>query len=281
MGLAVAWRLGIGWRLFWSAATLAIAGILVFFHIRGDGEHTVTRVRNFYGTLRVTEDMVPPFTGPTRYLYNGPIRHGSQIYTDELRKTPTTYYAHNSGVGLALDLCCWDRPRPVGVIGLGAGTLAAYGRNGDVFRFYDINPLVQPIARHLFTYIRESAATIEVVPGDARVSLAAEAPQQYDVLAVDAFSGDAIPGHLLTRQAMAVYQRHLRPGGIFAVHVSNKFLKLSPVVAQLAGSPGLHTGFLPSGPHQDREQNAGWTQRHLVLRTDHTHLSARRKRLQA
>jgi hypothetical protein len=267
MVLAVTWRLGIGWRLFWSAATLAIAGILVFFHIRGDGEHTVTRVRNFYGTLRVTEDMVPPFTGPTRYLYNGPIRHGSQIYTDELRRTPTTYYAHDSGVGLALDLCCGDRPRRVGVIGLGAGTLAAYGRKGDVFRFYDINPLVQPIARNLFTYIRESAATIEVVPGDARVSLAAEAPQQYDVLAVDAFSGDAIPVHLLTRQAMAVYQRHLRPGGIIAVHVSNKFLNLSPVVAQLAGSAGLQVVFVASDPDDDREANTGEYQADWVLVT--------------
>src|SRR5262249_10097483 len=104
MVLMVTWGVNIGWRLFWSVATLVIAGTLVFFHIRGDGEHVITRIRNFYGTLRVTEERVPPFTGPTRYLYHGTIRHGSQIYTDELRKTPTTYYAHDSGVGLALDL---------------------------------------------------------------------------------------------------------------------------------------------------------------------------------
>jgi hypothetical protein len=267
MALVVTARQGIGWRLFWSAATVAIAGILVFFHIRGDGEHTITRLRNFYGTLRVTEDLVPPFSGPTRYLYHGTIRHGSQIYTDELRKTPTTYYAHDSGVGLALDLCCGDRARRVGVIGLGTGTLAAYGRKGDVFRFYDINPLVEPIARNMFTYVRESAATIEVVPGDARLSMAVEAPQQYDVLAIDAFAGDAIPVHLLTSQALAVYQRHLSPGGIIAFHVSNKFLNLSPVVAQLAASAGLQVVFVASDPNDDKEDNTGEYQADWVLVT--------------
>jgi spermidine synthase len=257
MVLVVTWPVNIGWRVFWSVATLAVAGLLIFFHIRGDGEHTVTRVRNFYGTLRVTEDMIAPFTGPTRYLYHGTIRHGSQIYTDELRKTPTTYYAHDSGVGLALDLCCGDRPRRVGVIGLGAGTLAAYGRPGDVFRFYDINPLVEPIARNMFSYIRESAATVEVVPGDARLSMAAEAPQQYDVLAIDAFSGDAIPVHLLTGQAMAVYQRHLAPGGIIAFHISNKFLSLGPVVHELAQSARLETVLVGSAPDDDKEFDNG------------------------
>jgi hypothetical protein len=257
MVLVVTWRINIGWRLFWSAATVAVVGLLIFFHIRGDGEPTVARVRNFYGTLRVTQDMVAPFTGPSRYLYNGPIRHGSQIFTDELRKTPTTYYAHDSGVGLALDLCCGDRPRRVGVIGLGAGTLAAYGRPGDVIRFYDINPLVEPIARNMFTYIRESAGTVEIVPGDARLSLAAEAPQQYDVLAIDAFSGDAIPVHLLTRQALALYQHHLAPGGIIAFHISNKFLNLGPVVRELAQSAGLQTVLVGSAPNDDKEFDTG------------------------
>ncbi len=244
LALAVTWKQGIGWRIFWSAASVAVAAALLVFHARSDGEHTLARVRNFYGTLRVTEDPDPPFPGETRYLINGTIRHGSQIFTDELRRTPTTYYSHDSGIGLALDLCCGTRPRRVGVIGLGAGTLAAYGREGDVFRFYDINPLVEPIARHWFTYLRESAATIEVVPGDARLSLARESSQQYDVLAVDAFSGDAIPVHLLTSQALALYQRHLAPGGIIAFHVSNKFLNLAPVVKEEADHAGLQVGYV-------------------------------------
>src|SRR6185437_16769411 len=123
----------------------------------------------------------------TRTLYHGTITHGTQVFTDELRMTPTTYYGHDSGVGLALDLCCNQRARRVGIIGLGTGTLAAYGRKGDVFRFYDINPLVEKIARYRFTYLRETPAAVEVIPGDARLSLAEEPPQAYDVLVVDAF----------------------------------------------------------------------------------------------
>jgi spermidine synthase len=244
LALAVTWRAGLGWRILWSAASVATAAALLLFHARGDGEHTLAQVRNFYGTLRVAEDPTPPFPGETRYLYNGPIRHGSQIFTDQLRTAPTTYYSHDSGVGLALDLCCGNRPRRVGLIGLGAGTLAAYGRKGDVFRFYDINPLVEPLARNWFSYLRESAATIEVVPGDARLALASEPPQRYNVLVVDAFSGDAIPVHLLTSQALELYQKHLAPGGIIAFHVSNKFLDLAPVVTQQAEHAGLHAAYV-------------------------------------
>ncbi len=254
LALAVTWSQGIGWRLFWSAASLGITAVLLFVQARGDGEHTIARLRNFYGTLRVTEDLAPPFKGVTRLLYHGTTRHGSQIFTDELRTTPTTYYAHDSGIGLALDLCCGERPRRVGVIGLGTGTLAAYGRKGDVFRFYDINPLVERIARNLFSYVRESAATIEVVSGDARLSLAGEPSQRYDVLVVDAFSGDAIPVHLLTTQALDLYLRHLRPGGIIAFHVSNNFLELSPVVLQQAEHAGLQVAFVRSG---DDEEGTG------------------------
>jgi spermidine synthase len=239
LALAVTWRAGIGWRIFWSAVSVAIVAILVFYHPHDDGERNLVRMRNFYGTLRVSEELDPPFTEVTRTLTHGVIIHGTQIFTDELRNTPTTYYSHDSGVGLALDFCCADRPRRVGLIGLGAGTLAAYGRKGDVFRFYDINPLVPRIARTWFSYLRDSAATIEIVPGDARLSLAAEPPQNYDVLVVDAFSGDAIPVHLLTSQALELYQRHLAPGGIIAVHISNRYLDLGPVVQQESKHAGL------------------------------------------
>jgi spermidine synthase len=239
LALAVTWRAGIGWRIFWLAASVAIAAILVFYHPHDQGERNLVRMRNFYGTLRVSEELDPSFTGVTRTLTHGVIIHGTQIFTDELRNTPTTYYSHDSGVGLALDFCCADRPRRVGLIGLGAGTLAAYGRKGDVFRFYDINPLVPRIARTWFSYLRESAATIEIVPGDARLSLAGEPPQRYDVLVVDAFSGDAIPVHLLTSQALELYKRHLAPEGIIAFHISNRYLNLGPVVQQEAKHAGL------------------------------------------
>jgi spermidine synthase len=134
----------------------------------------------------------------------------------------------------------------VGVIGLGAGTLAAYGREGDRFRFYEINPLVEPIARNLFTYLHDSPAAITVVDGDGRAALRREAPQGFDVLVVDAFSGDAIPLHLLTREAMDVYRRQLAPGGVVAFHVSNSYLNLAPEIGRLADAEGMQARVVES-----------------------------------
>jgi spermidine synthase len=122
----------------------------------------------------------------------------------------------------------------VGVVGLGTGTLAAYGRKGDRFRFYEINPRVIGLAAREFTYLADSDATLEMALGDARLSLEREPPQQFDLLAVDAFSSDAIPVHLITKEALALYLRHVKPDGIVAFHVSNRFLDLVPVVARLA-----------------------------------------------
>jgi SAM-dependent methyltransferase len=182
-----------------------------------------------------------------RTLYNGVIEHGQQVYREDLFNAPTTYYGTASGVGLALNLCCLNRPRRVGVIGLGTGTIAAYGKPGDVFRFYDINPAVEHVARGSFTYLRDSKAKVEVVIGDARVSLASESPQNYDVIAVDAFSGDAIPVHLITTEALDVYKRHLAPGGVIAFHVSNRHLNLAPVVQQLADHGNMKAVLIASG----------------------------------
>ena len=165
--------------------------------------------------------------------------HGRQVFRDDLRRVPITYYARTSGLGLALDQCCRNRPRRIGVIGLGTGTVAVYGNAGDTIRFYEINRAVEDIATSDFTYLGDSPAFMEIVRGDARVSLAAEPPQRYDVLIVDAFSGDAVPAHLITVQALEVYRRHLAPGGIVAFHVSNRFLALAPVVEQLARNAGM------------------------------------------
>jgi spermidine synthase len=149
-------------------------------------------------------------------------------------------------------LCCGGAAKRVGVIGLGTGTLAAYGNPGDFFRFYEINPLDEPLARHWFTYLRDSKARVEVKLGDARLSHAAQKPQNYNVIAVDAFSGDAIPVHLLTKQALALYRKHLRPDGIIAFHVSNQFINLEPVVAGIARDAGLDAVAVDT--HED-EQN--------------------------
>jgi spermidine synthase len=152
-----------------------------------------------------------------------------------------------------------EHPARVGVIGLGSGTLAAYGRTGDVFRFYDINPAVLRIAREDFTYLADSEAKIEVVLGDARLALEREAPQGYDVLAVDAFSSDAIPVHLITREALALYLRHVKPDGIVAFHVSNRFLDLGPVVARLARENGAHVaGVYEKGAEDEDRTQSDW-----------------------
>ena len=138
------------------------------------------------------------------------------------------------------------------MVGLGTGTLAAYGKPGDRIRFYEINPQVQPIAENLFTYLRDSRAQISFADGDARASLSSEAPQNFDVLAVDAFSGDAIPLHLLTTQAMTLYKKHLAPNGILAFHVSNQYLDLAPEIALLAVAAGMQAQLIESAPDAAR-----------------------------
>jgi spermidine synthase len=232
------WKDHLGWRLFWPAGTIALLVVMVL-QIRVYGENTIVQERNFYGTLRVTQE-TDDESGMYRTLIHGTIQHGTQYFASEQSRTdPTTYYTHNSGIGLALDFCCRGRVRRVADIGLGTGTLAAYGEPGDVFRFYELDPRVEVIARNVFTYLRDSKAKIEIAHGDARLSLEAEPPQGYDVIAVDAFSGDAIPVHLITAEAIKLYRRHLRLGGIIAFHISNLYLDLAPVVKQQADHAGL------------------------------------------
>jgi len=231
LGLVVLWLEGWSARFFWAGMTVAMCAVVVF-NIRTTRQGTVAMMRNFYGALRIQEFKAGRLL-PYRTLLHGTIQHGAQYLSFPENRNPTTYYGRTSGVGLALEYCC-DRPKRIGVIGLGAGTLAAYGKPGDSFRFYEINPQVMDVANSWFTFLRQSPAETEIILGDARLSLESEPPQQFDVLAVDAFSGDAIPVHLLTKEAFAVYFRHLKPGGILAVHTSNTYLNLSPVVKLLA-----------------------------------------------
>ena len=251
LALFVTWQSGWQQRLLWSAATASMLVLTIWLGIAYQRGTTVA-VRNFYGALRVKQNF--GFPGAVlRTLTNGSIQHGTQIFgTDAQRKTPTTYYALDSGVGIALRNCCQNRPRNIGVIGLGAGTIAAYGRPGDRIRFYEINPAVAPIARNVFTYIRESGAQVSIVEGDARTSLAHEAPQNFNVLVVDAFSGDAIPLHLLTAEALALYRRNLAPGGILAFHISNQHVDLEPAIALLAQSAGMKAMRVSSLSNEDR-----------------------------
>ncbi len=231
LACATFWRDGWAWRAIWSTASIALLVVAVF-SIRSLQSDSVAMLRDFYGALRVTEEKVPG-KGPLRSLFHGTIRHGVQFRQLPWRKIPTTYYGFNSGVGLALLHCCVG-PRRVGVVGLGTGTLAAYGKPGDSFHFYDIDPDAVEVANTYFTYLRDSPAAKEITLGDARFSLESEPPQNFDVLAVDAFSGDAIPVHLLTEEAIRLYLRHLKPNGILAIHTSNTFLVLDGEVKSLA-----------------------------------------------
>jgi len=216
-----------------TTAGCALWGIVEFY------DDTIVATRNFYGVLRVQE-IGRNNANHRRSLIHGTILHGTQYLENDMRRLPTTYYTSTSGIGRVLETRHPTlTPLKVGVIGLGTGTLAAYGAKGDVYRFYDINPAVLVIAQRDFTFLRDSDATIELQLGDARLSLEREPVQNFDVLVIDAFSSDAIPVHLITSEALGIYKRHMKPGGIIAFHVTNRFLNLVPVVEGLAHVHGL------------------------------------------
>ncbi len=217
--------------------------------------------RNFYGQLRVLDDGDPNYPEEaSRTLVHGTINHGAQFQHDEYRRLPVTYFCPESGVGRAMR-ALGGEGRRIGVIGMGCGTLAAYGRPGDTLRIYEINPLVWQIARTQFTYLKDTPAKLEVAMGDARLSLEAEPSQQYDILVVDAFSGDAVPVHLLTVEAFRTYFRHLKLGGILALNTTNRYLDLDPVMAHAAATFGkiaLHYAFI-SSPDEFLCFDCDWT----------------------
>ena len=223
------------------AGLLACTGLALYLAAGIGDQISGARVltRDFYGSL-IAFDTTSATGAPTLELSNGTTDHGEQYLQASRRRTPTTYYGRTSGIGLLLSRPSLPRMR-VGVIGLGAGTIATYGRAGDYYRFYEINPQDIQIARSQFSFLSGSPARTDVVTGDARLSLAAERSQRFDVLAADAFSGDSIPVHLLTRQALQLYFRHLAPGGVLAVHVSNQYLNLAPIVARTAATLGRAT----------------------------------------
>lgn len=240
LGVIAAWRSTSGGRV-WVLRTAGVTGVVLLGayaidHERRSAQGAVFQARNFYGTLRVVDD-APAERFGVRRLLNGTVEHGAQLL-DTAFKTTTSYYGEFSGVGRALRARKAKGAVRVGVIGLGAGVLAQYGRSGDHFTFYEIDPLSAEIARSLFTFTARSPAQQSIILGDARLALDAQDAQRYDLLVVDAFSGDAIPVHLLTHEAMGTYMRHLAPDGILAFHISNHYLDLEPVCAANASAFG-------------------------------------------
>jgi hypothetical protein len=265
---ATLWRANPARRPIALAATLAGALTLASaaWAIRDFYDGTVLARRNFYGALRVYD--WSDGKDVARSLSNGVILHGTQFLSDDARRRPTEYYAEASGIGHAMAaLRTSPGPRRIGVIGLGAGTLAAYGRPGDVIRFYELNPTVVGIARREFTFLGDSAAHVEIALGDARLNLERESPRDFDLIVVDAFSSDAIPVHLLTHEALELYLRHLKREGLVAFHVSNHYLDLEPVVQRLAQASGLVTRLVDAEVTDQFNAPSSWV---LVSRTSAT-----------
>ncbi len=231
--IVVLWRdLQPRWR--W----LLLAALLVYGYRLGDISVDYVKeyrrvLRNFYGQLRVI-DVSDGELGVKRKMVHGVIYHGEQFLSPPLRRRPTAYFCELSGIGQTFLGLAGDQPLKIGVLGLGVGTLASYGRSGDEMRIYEINEQVLDLARSEFTYLADSAARIVPVLGDARLMLEREPTQNFDLLVMDAFSGDSVPTHLLTIEAMEGYFRHLKRDGVLAVNISNRYLDLRPVVAAAA-----------------------------------------------
>ncbi|MCA9027328.1 MAG: fused MFS/spermidine synthase [Planctomycetaceae bacterium] len=234
-----------------SAAVVVVLSVAIgtlFVESITNYRNAVALVRNFYGVLEVEQDTIDNAT----VLRHGQIIHGLQLHSGGMQQVPTTYYVRRSGIGRAIQVLQSRKQQlRVGLVGLGVGTLAAYGRPGDEFRFYEINPDVDWLAHEYFTFIDASPADVTTVLGDARLSLASESQQYFDLLVLDAFAGDAIPTHLLTREAFTEYLRHLNENGILAVHISNLHFDLRPVTDALSEAHQLASVTIAVPEHQN------------------------------
>ncbi|MCB9932876.1 MAG: spermidine synthase [Planctomycetes bacterium] len=248
-------------RWVWTVLLLIAVG-LVFSLSYGAWramDETIIASRNFYGVLRVKEPPEETQAAWTREMISGSTVHGLQFMAPDLQRVPTTYFSLHSGVGLVLTSYPDQRNMRVGVVGLGAGTLAAYAKPGDSYRFYEINERDLELAHEYFKFLENCRGEVQVVLGDARLQLEREEPQQFDVLVLDAFSSDSIPVHLLTLEAFKVYARHLKPGGVICVHVTNRHLNLHPVVARVANELGVgHIGWMSGENAHSASAFAEW-----------------------
>ena len=234
----------------WRVLGIAVFAVTAYFSITGAQEyaHDIrTMERDFYGVVR-TRDRADPV--PYRSMMHGGIVHGGQLLGDQYRNRPSDYFGPSSGYGRLFEALNELRPQPrrVGIIGLGAGVLASYGRKGDELVFYEISPRVIDVAHDEFTFLRDTPAKTTVVLGDGRLSLERAAPQRFDVLGVDAFSGDSIPMHLVTREAMGLYVKHLAENGVIVFQATNRYIDLMPIVKRLANEVGMQAVLVSDVP---------------------------------
>jgi hypothetical protein len=231
---------------FWSKVSLAervirssIIGIL-FILIGGLGwqslkENTIFRHRNFYGTYRIVDEIpFGEYVDGLRILHHGRTVHGSQLLNPDFRMIPTTYYHIGSGVSDVLETT--PSPRKIGIIGLGSGCIAVYAKPEDRITYFEIDPDNEKIARKWFTYLDDCKGKVDVVAGDGRLSILKNRGniEEYDIIVVDAFTGDGIPTHLLTKEAIEVYRNHLSPRGLLVFHISNRYYDLQPVLKSIS-----------------------------------------------
>ena len=242
-------------------SALLILGVVLFVSAKAEIEGSIWASRNFYGLLSISERDAGNPSLRAYLLWHGGVIHGLQYQAENRRNMPTTYFGRRSGVGMAL-LGLQQRAQAekgslrIGVVGLGIGTLAVYARAGDYIRFYEINPEVIRIARddRYFTYLKDCPARLDVIQGDARLSMENELrrheAQGFDLLAIDAFTGNAVPLHLLTEEAFQIYLNEIKkPEGVIAVDVSNRYIDLKPVLYQFAKHFGLkYLWILGRGP---------------------------------
>ncbi|HEY5658785.1 MAG TPA: fused MFS/spermidine synthase [Myxococcota bacterium] len=263
-----------GWGAF---AALALAGVaLVCLGGNDTSAELAFKRRNFFGVLRVLEKNRNRPAQHYFMLNSGTTTHGVQYRDAMLRSQPTTYFGSATGVGYALQQRRPGERTRVGIIGLGIGTLSAYGREGDRFRYYEIDPDVVAIAgdTRYFSYLADSRAGTEVVLGDARLSLESElrdaAPQAFDLLVLDAFTSDAIPVHLLTAEALDLYERHLAKGGAILAHVSNRRVELAPLLFGQAVRRGMRSLEIVNRPVlAERSSTSRW----IVLCRDEAYIA--------
>jgi spermidine synthase len=251
-------------RYGWIALVLGFA--FIFYDFKEIQEYNNSNYnqakRNFYGVLKVYKAEENNSLRKMIVMVHGNTYHGFQYLDDSLKKKPTSYFSKYSGAGVVMTHFPKENNRRVGVIGLGVGTLAAYGRNGDYYKFYEINQDVIDAAKNQFTFTNDSLAKVEFTLGDARLTLEKESNQNYDILFMDAFSSDSIPVHLLTKEVFAIYLSHLREDGVITVNATNHFIDIIPIVSSIADFYKLNLFMIDS---KDRDDEGVYAARFLIL----------------
>jgi len=258
-------------RLAWAALGVAwlCVGAGLTLHLHQSQQGVVERSRSFYGALRIFR-FAEGTPNEVAALTHGRTTHGLQYLADDKRHRPMLYYSEVSGIGLVFRHLRSQPEKRVGAVGLGVGAISAYAQPGDHFRFYEIDPDVYRMATTHFRHLEDASGEVEVVLADGRLALEREAPNAFDVLVLDAFSSDAIPVHLLTKEAFALYDRHLAPDGVLAVHVSSAHFDLVPIVRRLAGEFGFEAIHVSSPEHPIGYASADW----MLLSRNRRFLSA-------